>query len=186
MPGVTDDRMPRDDQAREAGEAFEVEPSAPELKARAGHPEFLTPRSVPGSERSGCGRWGLLGCLAGVVVLAGVLVVSYQSMKGSVWDTAHRARERVEQRLPLELSDAERRRTKENLERFFDRLEVAEEPYPLMGGFVRRANDALVDAFLSPAEVRDINAYLESVIGTAVDAAPSGDRAQGPEAPAEP
>jgi hypothetical protein len=129
-----------------------------------GHPEFLRTSAGLGGERSGCGKWGLLGCLSGVVILAGVLVVSFQSMQSSVWDTARRARERVERRLPLELPAAQRQRTLDNLEGFFDVLEQAEEPYPIMGGFMRRANQAFADSYLSPSEVADLNEYLESVI----------------------
>ena len=115
----------------------------------------------------GLSRWATLGCGAGVVVLVALLAVGV----GLTKRTASMAFERSQQRLMAAVEHrnqpAERLRTSRNVDRFRAQLNVTRDPYPLMGEFMKRVQEALADGTLDSAEVEEINEFLESHLPSA-------------------
>jgi hypothetical protein len=110
----------------------------------------------------GLSRWATLGCGAGVVVLVALLAVGI----GLTKRTASMAFERSQQRLMAAVEQRnqppERLRTSRNIDRFRAQLRVTRDPYPLMGEFMKRVQEALADGSLDADEVEEFNQFLES------------------------
>ena len=85
--------------------------------------------------------------------------------------TASMAFERSQQRLMAAVErrnqPPERLRTSRNVERFKAQLRVARDPYPLMGGFMKRVQEVLDDGNLDADEVEAFNLFLESHLPSA-------------------
>jgi hypothetical protein len=132
---------------------------------------------VPGLGGGGCNRWVLYGGAVGLALMVGFLLLSSRLMERGLEALALRARQRILQRLPLDLSAAERRRTLHNLERLVDRRQPEGDRRRLEGSFLRLAGAALADDRLTVAEVGEINSFLEG-------GPPSGGPTPAPEATA--
>lgn len=157
------EQPPSDDEVGQPERQTETEPEAP--------PVLTTPtrdRSWQGG--GGLSRWATLGCGAGVVVLVALLAVGI----GLTKRTASMAFERSQQRLMAAVErrnqPPERLRTSRNVERFKAQLRVARDPYPLMGGFMKRVQEVLDDGNLDADEVEAFNLFLESHLPSATTA----------------
>jgi hypothetical protein len=131
-------------------------------------PELLLPPST-GKEAwrsgSGCGpRMRIYLLLVAAVILLALLFAGLSVLRRGVWVTLEQGRRTVVQNLPLELPPAERQRTAANLERFRRLLERLDDPYPVMGEFMRRVRAAMADSRLTVGEVEELNLFLERVI----------------------
>jgi hypothetical protein len=78
-----------------------------------------------------------------------------------MWMAYARAQQRLVEGLPSEVGAGERMRTERNLQRFRARLEIIEDPFPLMGDFMGRATTALADDSVSAEELSELNRFLE-------------------------
>jgi hypothetical protein len=118
----------------------------------------------------GLSRWATLGCGAGVLVLVALLAVGI----GLTKRTASMAFERSQQRLMAAVEQRnqppERLRTSRNVDRFRAQLRVARDPYPMMGEFMKRVQEALDDGTLDADEVEEFNRFLESYLPAATTA----------------
>ncbi len=114
----------------------------------------------PPAGGSACARWLTVGCGTLVVVLILVMVGTFFFLRrGASW-VVERARQRIEERLPTDLTAAEREHVLKDLERFFQRLGDAPNQDQLMGEFLARAGDALEDGRLTREEVVQLDSYL--------------------------
>ncbi len=146
----------------------EEQQSAPEGRETPAPPEVVFEGLSTGKEPwrgSGCSsRLPLYGCVIGIAVLIGVLFAGAAMMRRTVWVNMERGRVAVVQRLPRELSLAERQRTIRNLERFRALLEALDDPYPEMGEFMTKIRTVFADGRFTPEEVEALNLYLERAI----------------------
>ena len=173
-----DDRQPPE---REVSASAEPEPDAtpsegpeaPEVgpQAARAHPE---PPSVdmplvrPASSDLGgpdWRRWRLYGCAAAFLGLVALLVLGANILRNTVWLGYGSTHQRVVAALG-NASPPERMRTIRNLNAFTARLRAMDDPYGLMGAFQRHAGEALADGRLDPAELDELNAFLEQPDGT--------------------
>ncbi len=141
----------------------------PQPQATAGPPvvefEGLATGKEPWRGGGGCSsRLPLYGCLVGLVLLIGALLIGTSMVRRTVWVNMDRGRRVVVQSLPHDLPSAERQRTIKNLDRFRVVLEAQKDPYPTMGEFMNRVRDMLEDGRLTAEEVGGLNVYLERVI----------------------
>jgi hypothetical protein len=114
---------------------------------------------------SGCGpRMRIYLLLIGMIILVALLVAGLSVLRRGVWVTFEQGRRAVVQNLPADLAAGERERTMKNLDRFRGLLEKTDDPYPLMGEFMRRVRAAFDDSRLERTEVEELNLYLEQVI----------------------
>jgi hypothetical protein len=107
----------------------------------------------------------------GVLLLLLFLIVSAQLMERGLSSLVLRARQRVLERLPLDLPAGERARTLRNLDVLVRTSRPPAERGSLMNGFLSRVSAALADNHLSAAEIEDLNLFLEG--RAAVDGAAS-------------
>jgi hypothetical protein len=159
-------------QRSDDGEVRDLDPGDDEPRAEG--PRAATPEPsrapavpvfpVPTSRRSGRRRWATVGCVAGLLLVAGALVVSFSTIKSGMYQLVDRASARVEHRLPFDLPAGERERTVRNLRRLRSTLGTLPDRDVVMGGFLSRVAAALEDDRLAADEVADLNAYLESVL----------------------
>ncbi|MCW8984960.1 MAG: hypothetical protein OQK55_06430 [Thermoanaerobaculales bacterium] len=127
--------------------------------------EGLASGKEPWRGGSGCSsRLPLYGCLFGLVLLIGTLIVGTSMMRRTVWVNLERAQRAVVQSLPRNLPPAEVERTVKNLERFRTMLEASKDPYPEMGEFVSRVRAVLQDGRFTAEEVGGLNVYIERAI----------------------
>ena len=113
-------------------------------------------------EGSGCGgRFVLWGAALGVALLVALLVAGTAMMRRTVWANFDAARQAIVNALPQGISPAEHLRTRRNLDRFRAVLERSDDPYPLMGEFVRRKQAMLQDGRLTDEEIETLNLVLE-------------------------
>jgi hypothetical protein len=149
------------------------EPRSPELETPAApkpavSPEiFMPPSSGKEAWRSGSGcgprmRVYLFGLAA--VILIAVLFAGLSVLRRGVWASLEQGRTAVVRGLPPDLPAGERERTMRNLERFRSLLDRVDDPYPLMGEFMRRLRAAFEDGRLSVDEVGGLNVYIERSI----------------------
>jgi hypothetical protein len=118
----------------------------------------------PRSQRaagSNIGRWATFGCVAILLMLVVLLVIGVNLTKRTMWMAYARAQQRLVEELPDEIGSGERMRTERNLQRFRARVEITEDPFPLMGDFLGRVTSAFDDEALSVEEVSDLNRFLE-------------------------
>jgi len=101
-----------------------------------------------------------------VLVLAAVMVASFFLLRTGVHWAADRARARLEERLPTDLSARERERFLEDLESFFQRAGKAKDPAPLVGGFLERVGKVLEDGKVTRAEVVTLDRFLRESAGS--------------------
>jgi hypothetical protein len=161
------DERPIDSEERPGHREPEPEAPVPPRPAPPA-PELLLPPST-GKEAwrggSGCGpRVRVYLLLVAAVILLALLFAGLSVLRRGVWVTLEQGRRAVVQNLPLELPPAERQRTAANLERFRRLLERLDDPYPVMGDFMRRVRAALADSQLTVGEVEELNLFLEQVI----------------------
>lgn len=119
--------------------------------------------AVPPGRRQGpggCARWGTTGCLAGVVVLAAVIVASFFLLHTGVDWAVKRARVRLEERLPPDLTAVERQQLGADLDAFFARLRAGGDSAPLAGAFLERVGTVLDDGKVTRAEVVALEGFL--------------------------
>jgi hypothetical protein len=127
--------------------------------------EGLASGKEPWRGGSGCSsRLPLYGCLFGLALLIGILLVGTSMMRRTVWVNFERARRAVAQSLPRNLPAAEIQRTIKNLERYRAMLEASKDPYPEMGDFVNRVRAVLQDGRFTAEEVGGLNVYIERAI----------------------
>jgi hypothetical protein len=161
---MTDEKLEPD---VENGEAPETTPEEAPQQPPAAEPVVPALPTMPPSRRSyggtGIGRWASFGCLAVMIILVVVLLIGVGMTKRTAWIAVTRAERRVVEELPRALSSGERLRIERNLQRFRARLEVADDPFPLMGQFLDEIQTALADDELSTEEVTDLNLFLEGV-----------------------
>jgi len=126
----------------------------------------VPPRSgkEPWRSGGGCGRLPAYGCAIGIVLLVAALFAGVSLLRKSVWMTMERGRQQVVQGLPFQLPPDERLRTTRNLEHFWAVLETSEDPYPLMGEFVKQVRGFFEDGRLTVEEIEELNLFLEGVI----------------------
>ncbi len=106
-----------------------------------------------------------IGCAAlGIVALIAALLVGSLMLGKTVQANLKATRTKFERMLPLTIGNKERQRTRHNLQKFMDTVAATEDPNPLIGGFVRRATEAMKDGRLTRREIADLNQYLESVV----------------------
>ena len=110
-------------------------------------------------------RWLMIGCMAALVAVIAVLYLSVSAVKRGMYSLVERGSERVVRRLPFELRPDLRERVLENLDLLQRELPRMADRDRVVGGFVGRVGKALRDDRLSVAEVREINDYVESVLG---------------------
>ena len=119
----------------------------------------------PWKQGSGCGgRIAAYGCAVGVLVLIGILMAGASMLRKGVWTTMEKGRRAVVRSLPLDMPEAERREVALNLDRFRRVLEELDDPYPVMGQFMKRVRVGLADGRLTREEAEEINLFLEQVI----------------------
>jgi len=112
-------------------------------------------------DRRGCGRWAGVGCLGVVVVLTAVLLGSFLFLDRGVHWVTLRARQKLEEELPRDLSGSARQAFEEDLERFFRRLETdPAEANRLSGAFIERVGRSLEDGQITLEEMGFIQAFL--------------------------
>lgn len=114
-----------------------------------------------GSGQRGCSRWMVYAGAAGVMVLMLFLFASTRVVERGLDGVARRACARLAERLPPELSVAERVRTERNLGLFEEQLRAGAVEGRVVGGFLSRASDALEDGRLTVAEVAEVNRFLD-------------------------
>jgi len=158
--GAMDDSPIIDEPVAEAAPGETDAPATPELGL-----ESPATGKESWREGSGCGsRLSLYGCIIAVALLIAALMAGTSMMRRTVWLNMDRGRGAVVQALPADLPPAERARTTRNLERFRAVLEVSKDPYPMMGEFMKMVRSAFSDDRLEPAEVEELNLYLERVV----------------------
>lgn len=117
------------------------------------------------SHQWGCTVPSGLGCLAGIVVLGVIMCSGVFMLDDSVRLIALRAQQRLVESLPQDLESEQRTRILLNLKRLSRRLDEVKSSDPLLSGFLGRAGKALDDDLLTSAEVAEINAFLEEMMG---------------------
>jgi len=157
-----------DPEAEEPQTRAEVE-EAPQPKTQAPTEEVVFEGLATGKEpwRGGGGcssRLPLYGCLFGMALLIGILIIGTSMMRRTVWVNLERAQRAVVQSLPRNLPAAEVQRTIKNLERFRAVLESSKDPYPEMGEFVNRVRAVLKDGRFTADEVGGLNVFIERMI----------------------
>jgi hypothetical protein len=163
-----DDQTRNDDLEAEEPQAPAEVKEAPQPKAPAPTEvvfEGLASGKEPWRGGGGCSsRLPLYGCLFGLALLIGTLLVGTSMMRRTVWVNLERAQRAVAQSLPRNLPQDEVQRTIKNLERFRAVLEASKDPYPEMGEFVSRVRAVLKDGRFTAEEVGGLNVYIERVI----------------------
>jgi hypothetical protein len=144
---------PKPDQTVGAGERPSIDVSKlPEV------PTFPRPHRTPGTN---IGRWATFGCVAVLLLLVVLLLFGVNLTKRTMWMAYARAQQRLVESLAAEVDSGERMRTERNLQRFRARLEITEDPFPLMGDLMGRITAALEDESVSAEELSELNAFLE-------------------------
>lgn len=132
-------------------------------------PSGVAPRGGPGPNplvcgrrqgQGGCARWGTTGCLAGVIVLAAVVVASFFFLDTGVDWAVKRARVRLEERLPADLTMPERQQFDADLDAFFARLRARSGSAPLAGAFLERVGTVLDDGKVTRVELMALEGFL--------------------------
>jgi hypothetical protein len=160
-----DERRP---DAEEQSEARLPQVETPGAPKPAVPPEvFLPPSSGKEAWRSGSGcgpRMRVYLFALATVILIAVLFAGLSVLRRGVWASLEQGRTAVVRGLPPDLPPGERERTTRNLERFRSLLDRVDDPYPLMGEFMRRLRAAFEDGRLEKHEVEELNLFLEGVI----------------------
>jgi hypothetical protein len=128
---------------------------------------FLPPSSGKEAWRSGSGcgpRMRVYLFALAAVILIAVLFAGLSVLRRGVWASLEQGRTAVVRGLPPDLPPGERERTTRNLERFRSLLDRVDDPYPLMGEFMRRLRAAFEDGRLTVDEVGGLNVYIERSI----------------------
>jgi hypothetical protein len=163
------DDTPLDEQPTAESTSAETEiPSTEQPKAPVREEvvfEGLASGKEPWRQGSGCSsRLPVYGCIVGVAAMIAVLMAGTAITRKTVWVNMERARREVARALPPDLAPEQRVRAIQNLDRFKAVLEASEDPYPVMGQFMRRVRAALADQRLKADEIEELNLFIEKII----------------------
>jgi len=147
-------------------ERGECEPSEESEKPAAELPAELaamrTGKSVRWDSDGRPGKWTMVGCSVGIVILVAALFAGSSLLRKTVWATYAGTSRQLMASLPGDLPPGERMRLQRNLDRFEAQVKRYRDDYSDLGAFQRLAREALEDRRLNRREVEEINAFLES------------------------
>jgi hypothetical protein len=162
-----DERPIEDEELEEQPEIVEEEPKRKPKAPEAADVFALPPKKDKEAWRSGSGcgpRMRLYLYIVMAVCVLGLLVAGVSMMRQGVWVNLDQGRRVVYQNLPFEMSPDEKRQVGKNLDLFRAVLEASDDPYPIMGEFMKMVRASFKDARLTVDEVEEINSFLERVI----------------------
>jgi len=105
-----------------------------------------------------------MGCGCGVLILLLFWLILYFNMRETVWSSFETIRFDVESACSGRVPENQRKRLVDNLDAFRKMLEKTEDPYPVMGAFVRSARMMLQDGRIDSVEVDQLNTFCEAAL----------------------
>ncbi len=117
----------------------------------------------------GLSRFATIGCALGLLAMGALLAVGLSLTKRTAWTAMDRYQRHLMAEVERRNQPGERLRTGRNLERFRVQLQLARDPYPVMGEFFAQVRAVLDDGVLTAEEVDRINLFLESGLPAAGD-----------------
>jgi hypothetical protein len=111
-----------------------------------------------------------IGCGFGVMLLVGVFMAGYSSLKESVWVGFDASCERVASGLPFEMTAARREKLKVDMKDLGALLQTMDDPYETMGRFTSVVNLSFRDGLLNMREIEKIEGILDEILRSSGEA----------------